>query len=203
MGGSYGGYATLAGLTFTPDLYACGVDIVGPSNLKTLLASIPPYWSTIRKTFDVRMGDVDRDSVFNHKVSPLFHVDKIRKPLLIGQGQNDPRVNVRESDQIVAAMRAKNLPVEYVVYSDEGHGFARPENRMDFYGRAEGFLAKHLGGRAEPFVKGSAAQVIAAPGGRRAEGARRPAGPGRIRRPAPTMRPIVQPADSCVILFGN
>jgi dipeptidyl aminopeptidase/acylaminoacyl peptidase len=161
MGGSYGGYATLAGLTFTPDLYACGVDIVGPSNLKTLLASIPPYWSTIKKTFDVRMGDMDRDSVLNRKCSPLFHVDRIQKPLLIGQGQNDPRVNVRESDQIVAAMRAKNLPVEYVVYSDEGHGFARPENRMDFYGRAEGFLAKHLGGRSEPFVevKGAAAQV--------------------------------------------
>jgi dipeptidyl aminopeptidase/acylaminoacyl peptidase len=161
MGGSYGGYATLAGLTFTPEVYTCGVDIVGPSNLKTLLASIPPYWATIRKTFDVRMGEVDKDSVFNQKVSPLFHVDQIRAPLLIGQGQNDPRVNVRESDQIAAAMRAKNLPVEYIVYSDEGHGFARPENRMDFYGRAEVFLSKQLGGRAEPFVdvKGSAAQV--------------------------------------------
>jgi dipeptidyl aminopeptidase/acylaminoacyl peptidase len=161
MGGSYGGYATLAGLTFTPDLYACGVDIVGPSNLKTLLASIPPYWATIRKTFDVRMGDMDRDSVLNYKCSPLFHVDNIKAPLLIGQGQNDPRVNVRESDQIAAAMRAKNLPVEYIVYADEGHGFARPENRMDFYGRAENFLSKQLGGRAEPFadVKGSAAQV--------------------------------------------
>jgi dipeptidyl aminopeptidase/acylaminoacyl peptidase len=161
MGGSYGGYATLAGLAFTPDLYECGVDIVGPSNLKTLLASIPPYWSTIRKTFDVRMGEVDKDSVLNHKCSPLFHVDKIKAPLLIGQGQNDPRVNVRESEQIVAAMRAKNLPVEYIVYADEGHGFARPENRMDFYGRAEMFLSKQLGGRSEPFVevKGSAAQV--------------------------------------------
>ena len=161
MGGSYGGYATLAGLAFTPDLYACGVDIVGPSNLKTLLASIPPYWSTIRKMFDIRMGEVDKDSVLNHRASPLFHVDKIKAPLLIGQGLNDPRVNVRESDQIAAAMRAKNLPVEYVVYRDEGHGFARPENRMDFYGRAEVFLSKHLGGRAEPFVevKGSAADV--------------------------------------------
>lgn len=161
MGGSYGGYATLAGLTFTPDLYKCGVDIVGPSNLKTLLASIPPYWATIRKTFDVRMGNMDADSVLNYKCSPLFHVDNIKAPLLIGQGQNDPRVNVRESDQIAAAMRAKNLPVEYIVYADEGHGFARPENRMDFYGRAENFLAKQLGGRSEPFadVKGSAAQV--------------------------------------------
>ncbi len=161
MGGSYGGYATLAGLTFTPDLYRCGVDIVGPSNLKTLIASIPPYWATLRKTFDIRMGDVEKDSVLNHRCSPLFHVDRIRVPLLIGQGQNDPRVNVRESEQIVAAMRAKNLPVEYVVYSDEGHGFARPENRMDFYGRAEGFLSKHMGGRSEPFVevKGAAAEV--------------------------------------------
>jgi len=161
MGGSYGGYATLAGLTFTPDLYACGVDIVGPSNLRTLIASIPPYWATIRKTFDIRMGDVDQDSLLNLKCSPLFHVDRIRAPLLIGQGQNDPRVNVRESEQIVAAMRVKNLPVEYVVYADEGHGFARPENRMDFYGRAESFLAKHLGGRAEAFVevKGAAAEV--------------------------------------------
>jgi dipeptidyl aminopeptidase/acylaminoacyl peptidase len=129
--------------------------------LKTLLASIPPYWSTMRKMFDIRMGEVDKDSLLNHRVSPLFHVDKIKAPLLIGQGLNDPRVNVRESDQIAAAMRAKNLPVEYVVYRDEGHGFARPENRMDFYGRAEVFLSKHLGGRAEPFVevKGSAADV--------------------------------------------
>jgi dipeptidyl aminopeptidase/acylaminoacyl peptidase len=161
MGGSYGGYATLAGLTFTPDLYACGVDIVGPSNLKTLLESIPPYWATMRKTWDLRMGKVDEDSVFNQRISPLFHVDAIKVPLLIGQGQNDPRVNVRESDQIVAAMRAKNLPVEYIVYTDEGHGFARPANRLDFYGRVEPFLAKYLGGRAQPFeeVPGSAAVV--------------------------------------------
>ncbi len=161
MGGSYGGYATLAGLTFTPELYSCGVDIVGPSNLKTLLQSVPPYWAPMRKMWDLRMGPVDQDSVFNHRVSPLYHVDAIRVPLLIGQGQNDPRVNVRESDQIVAAMRAKTLPVEYVVYADEGHGFARPENRLDFYGRVEPFLARHLGGRAEPFaeVKGSSAQV--------------------------------------------
>ncbi|HZM15494.1 MAG TPA: S9 family peptidase [Candidatus Krumholzibacteria bacterium] len=161
MGGSYGGYATLAGLTFTPELYACGVDIVGPSNLKTLLGAIPPYWATDRKTFELRMGAVDRDSLLNQKMSPLFHVDKIRSPLLVGQGLNDPRVNVRESDQIVAAMRAKGLPVEYVVYTDEGHGFARQENRLDFYGRAEVFLAKYLGGRAEPFtpVPGASAEV--------------------------------------------
>jgi dipeptidyl aminopeptidase/acylaminoacyl peptidase len=161
MGGSYGGYATLAGLAFTPDLYACGVDIVGPSNLKTLLQSVPPYWATMRKIWDLRMGKVDEDSVFNQKISPLFHVDAIKAPLLIGQGQNDPRVNVRESEQIVAAMRARNLPVEYVVYSDEGHGFARPPNRLDFYGRVEPFLAKYLGGRAEPWkeVAGSTAAL--------------------------------------------
>ena len=161
MGGSYGGYATLAGLAFTPELYACGVDIVGPSNLKTLLEATPPYWATFRKTLYLRMGEVDRDSVFNRKVSPLFHVDQIVRPLLIGQGLNDPRVNVRESDQIVAAMRARKLPVEYVVYTDEGHGFARPQNRLDFYGRAEEFLAKYLGGRAQPYatVEGAAAEV--------------------------------------------
>lgn len=161
MGGSYGGYATLAGLTFTPDLYACGVDIVGPSNLKTLLESVPPYWAPMRKMWDLRMGPVDRDSVFNQKCSPLFHTDAIKVPLMIGQGKNDPRVNIRESDQMVAAMRARALPVEYVVYTDEGHGFARPENRLDFYGRAEQFLAKYLGGRAEPLtpVKGTTAEV--------------------------------------------
>jgi dipeptidyl aminopeptidase/acylaminoacyl peptidase len=161
MGGSYGGYATLAGLTFTPDLYACGVDIVGPSNLKTLLESVPPYWAPMRKMWDLRMGEVDKDSLFNQRVSPLFHVDAIKVPLLIGQGQNDPRVNVRESDQIVAAMRAKGLPIEYVVYTDEGHGFARPQNRLDFYGRVEPFLAKYLGGRAEPWKEVTGSSAVA------------------------------------------
>ena len=161
MGGSYGGYATLAGLTVTPELYACGVDIVGPSNLKTLLESIPPYWATLRKTFDLRMGPVDRDSLYNREVSPLFHAERIRSPLLIGQGLNDPRVNVRESDQIAAAARANHVAVDYVVYTDEGHGFARPENNLDFFGRTEQFLAKHLGTRALPFepVKGAMAEV--------------------------------------------
>jgi dipeptidyl aminopeptidase/acylaminoacyl peptidase len=161
MGGSYGGYATLAGVTFTPDLYACGVDIVGPSNLKTLLAATPAYWAVGRREMILRMGDVETDSVFNRRVSPVFHADRIRVPLLIGQGQNDPRVNVHESEQIVTAMRAHRLPVEYVVYTDEGHGFVRPQNRLDFYGRAEQFLAKHLGGRAEPFapVEGTSAEV--------------------------------------------
>jgi len=161
MGGSYGGYATLAGLAFTPELYACGVDIVGPSNLRTLLEATPAYWATMRKQLYLRMGEVDRDSLFNRQVSPLYHVDQVRAPLLIGQGANDPRVNIRESNQMVEAMRAKGLPVEYVVYQDEGHGFARPQNRLDFYGRAEQFLAKYLGGRAEPFtpVEGATADL--------------------------------------------
>ncbi|HVN30528.1 MAG TPA: S9 family peptidase [Thermoanaerobaculaceae bacterium] len=160
-GGSYGGYATLAGLVFTPDLYTCGVDIVGPSNLATLLASIPPYWGPAKKEFTLRMGDVEKDPVFNQKISPLFHVQNIRAPLIIAQGANDPRVNIKESTQMVEAMRARNLPVTYVVYTDEGHGFARPENRLDFYGRADEFLAKYLGGRSEPWkeVKGASVEV--------------------------------------------
>ncbi|HSA34316.1 MAG TPA: S9 family peptidase [bacterium] len=153
FGGSYGGYATLAGLAFTPEIYACGVDIVGPSNLQTLMATIPAYWKPFKMQMLRRIGDVENDQEFNKKISPLFHVDAIRAPLMIGQGQNDPRVKVAESDQIVAAMRAKNIPVTYILYPDEGHGFARPENRMDFNGRAEQFLAQCLGGRAEPYEK--------------------------------------------------
>ncbi|MBV8281536.1 MAG: S9 family peptidase [Candidatus Eremiobacteraeota bacterium] len=147
MGGSYGGYATLAGLTFSPTAFTCGVDIVGPSNLNTLLQSIPPYWETARAQFALRMGDnVD----FLNSQSPLFKADQIVRPLLIGQGANDPRVNIRESDQIVAAMRKNGKPVEYVVFPDEGHGFARPENNMRFFAAAEAFLAKYLGGRYQP-----------------------------------------------------
>ncbi len=147
MGGSYGGYAVLAGVTFSPDVFAAGVDIVGPSNLNTLLQSIPPYWSTGRATFALRMGDsVD----FLNSQSPLFKADRIKVPLLIGQGANDPRVNRRESDQIVAAMRKNNEPVEYVVFPDEGHGFARPENNKRFNAAVEAFLGKYLGGRVEP-----------------------------------------------------
>jgi dipeptidyl aminopeptidase/acylaminoacyl peptidase len=160
-GGSYGGYATLAGLVFTPELYACGVDIVGPSNIKTLLQAIPPYWAPLKKMFALRVGDAENDEALNKKMSPLFHVDMAKAPLIIAQGANDPRVNIRESDQMVAAMRAKGLPVTYIVYTDEGHGFARPNNRLDFYGRADEFLAKHLGGRMEPWqeIKGSSASV--------------------------------------------
>ena len=147
MGGSYGGYAVLAGVTFSPDAFVAGVDIVGPSNLNTLLQSIPPYWSTIRATFALRMGDT---TDFLNSQSPLFKADQIKVPLLIGQGANDPRVNRRESDQIVAAMRKNNEPVEYIVFPDEGHGFARPENNKRFDAAVEAFLGKYLGGRVEP-----------------------------------------------------
>jgi dipeptidyl aminopeptidase/acylaminoacyl peptidase len=147
MGGSYGGYATLAALAFAPDAFACGVDIVGPSNLNTLLGSIPPYWETLRATFTRRMGESED---FLAAQSPLHRADAIRAPLLIGQGANDPRVKIAESDQIVAAMRARDRPVTYVVFEDEGHGFARPENNKRFNAAVEAFLHDTLGGRAEP-----------------------------------------------------
>ncbi|HXJ88093.1 MAG TPA: S9 family peptidase [Candidatus Binatia bacterium] len=147
MGGSYGGYATLAGVAFSPDAFTCGVDIVGPSNLNTLLKTIPPYWSTFLAILHKRMGEEEE---FLKSQSPLFKADQIKVPLLIGQGKNDPRVNKAESDQIVAAMRKNNKPVEYYVFPDEGHGFARPENRMAFNAASEEFLAKYLGGRFEP-----------------------------------------------------
>lgn len=150
MGGSYGGYATLVGLTFTPDAFACGVDIVGPSNLNTLLGTIPPYWAPMKAMFAQRVGD-DKD--FLEKCSPLYRADQITKPLLIGQGANDPRVKQAESDQIVAAMRKNKKDVQYVLYPDEGHGFARPENRLHFFAVTEEFLSKYLGGRSEPVGK--------------------------------------------------
>jgi len=164
MGGSYGGYATLAGLTFTPDKFACGVDIVGPSNLFTLLKTIPPYWEAGKQQFYKRMGDptTEEGRALLKERSPLTFVDRIKKPLLIGQGANDPRVNVAESDQIVAAMAAKAIPVTYVLFPDEGHGFARPVNGIAFNAVAENFLAPCLGGRAEPIgdtLKASTAQV--------------------------------------------
>lgn len=164
MGGSYGGYATLAGLTFTPDRFACGVDIVGPSNLQTLLKTIPPYWTAGIQQFHQRMGNPNTPEglALLKERSPLTYADRIKRPLLIGQGANDPRVNVAESDQIVAAMRAKNIPVTYVVFPDEGHGFARPANNIAFNAVAENFLSKCLGGRAEPVggaVAASSAQV--------------------------------------------
>jgi dipeptidyl aminopeptidase/acylaminoacyl peptidase len=166
MGGSYGGYATLVGLTFTPDLFACGVDIVGPSSLVTLLESIPPYWKPMLDMFVARIGDprTDEGRKFLLERSPITRVDEIRRPLLIGQGANDPRVKQAESDQIVAAMQEKKIPVTYVLFSDEGHGFARPENNMAFNAVAEAFLARQLGGRFEPIGKdfaGSTIQVAA------------------------------------------
>jgi dipeptidyl aminopeptidase/acylaminoacyl peptidase len=161
MGGSYGGYATLAGAAFTPELYACAVDLVGPSNVATLFASMPPYWKVRKLRWIKRVGDVENDDALNRRISPLFHADQIRAPLLIGHGANDPRVKLAESDAIVAAARKHGLPVTFVVYPDEGHGFARPENNLDFMGRVEEFLAKYLGGRCEPWrpVKGSTAEV--------------------------------------------
>jgi hypothetical protein len=149
MGGSYGGYATLAGVAFTPDVYAAGVSIVGPSNLITLLESIPPYWEQIRKLFYERMGDPNTPEGKAQllRQSPLSAAAKIKTPLLVIQGANDPRVNKRESDQIVIALRDRGFPVEYIVAPDEGHGFARPVNNMAMFASAEKFLAKYLGGR--------------------------------------------------------
>jgi dipeptidyl aminopeptidase/acylaminoacyl peptidase len=155
MGGSYGGYATLAGLTFTPQIFACGVDIVGPSNLITLLESVPPYWKPEIEQFTTRTGDFRTEEGRRLLIerSPLTYADRIERPLLISQGANDPRVKQNESDQIVKAMQDKNLSVTYVLYADEGHGFARPENRLSFYAIAELFLAKHLGGSYQPIGK--------------------------------------------------
>lgn len=152
MGGSYGGYATLVGLTFTPEVFACGVDIVGPSSLITLMENPPPYWASFMPVMKFRVGDwtTEEGRKFLQSRSPLNFVDKIKRPLLIGQGANDPRVKQAEADQIAKAMNEKKIPVTYVLFHDEGHGFARPENRFAFYAITEGFLAKNLGGRFEP-----------------------------------------------------
>ena len=149
FGGSYGGYAALVGATFTPDLFCCAVDIVGPSNLNTLIRTIPPYWSTFLATFHKRVGNPDTEEEFLNSRSPLFKADQIKIPILIGQGANDPRVKQAESEQIVEAMKSKGIDYEYMLFPDEGHGFAKPENRLKFYAAAEKFLAKHLGGRYE------------------------------------------------------
>jgi dipeptidyl aminopeptidase/acylaminoacyl peptidase len=149
-GGSYGGYAALAGATFTPELFACAVDIVGPSSLITFIETIPPYWTSYLEMLYRRVGNPETDGDLLRSRSPLFNVERIGVPLLIAQGANDPRVKQSESEQIVAAMREKGIDHEYMLFPDEGHGFAKPENRMKFYAAAERFLAKHLGGRYEP-----------------------------------------------------
>jgi dipeptidyl aminopeptidase/acylaminoacyl peptidase len=164
-GGSYGGYATLVGVTFTPDTFACGVDIVGPSNLETLFASIPPYWKSFYEDLARRVGDprTPEGKKLLAERSPLTRAQAIKKPLLIAQGAHDPRVNQAEADQIVKAMKDKNLPVTYVLYPEEGHGFGRPTNRVSFYAIAEGFLSQCLGGRYEPIgndFKGANLKVL-------------------------------------------
>ncbi len=148
-GGSYGGYATLAGVTFTPDLYACGVDYVGPANLFTLLASFPPYWELERQKFYEMIGDPVKDEKLLKEVSPYFHADRIKAPLLVAQGANDPRVKKAESDQIVQALEKRGIKVEYMVKDNEGHGFHNEENRFDFYRAMERFFGAHLGSRVE------------------------------------------------------
>jgi dipeptidyl aminopeptidase/acylaminoacyl peptidase len=167
LGGSYGGYATLVGLTFSPEVFACGIDIVGPSNILTLLSSIPPYWQPMVQIFKDRVGDFTtrEGKAFLEERSPLTHVDRIARPLLIGQGANDPRVKQAESDQIVRLMEQKQIPVTYVLYPDEGHGFARPENRLSFNAVTEAFLAQHLGGRYEPIGDDFSGSSITVPAG--------------------------------------
>ncbi|HBE67604.1 MAG TPA: S9 family peptidase, partial [Planctomycetaceae bacterium] len=149
MGGSYGGYATLAGLAFTPELYACGVDIVGPSNILTLLDSIPPYWEAGRAFLYGMVGDPDTEEGRQRikEASPLFSADKISRPLLIVQGANDPRVKQAEADQIAIALRDRGHKVSYLLADDEGHGFAKPVNRMAMYAEIEAFLAEQIGGQ--------------------------------------------------------
>jgi len=149
FGGSYGGYAALVGATFTPDLFCCAVDIFGPSSLTTFTETIPPYWESMLPQFYERIGNPETEEEFLKSRSPLFKVDQIKIPMLIAQGANDPRVKQSESDQIVKAMKEKGIEYEYMLFEDEGHGFAKPENRMKFYAAAEKFLAKHLGGRFE------------------------------------------------------
>lgn len=165
MGGSYGGYATLVGLTFTPDKFTCGVDIVGPSNLVTLLRNVPAYWMPMLPMLKDRIGDPETTEgrKLLEERSPLFKADKIQRPLLIGQGKNDPRVKQQESDQIVKAMKQKNLPVSYILYPNEGHGFQQPENSISFWAVVEAFLSTHIGGRREPIgeaLKGSTLQAL-------------------------------------------
>jgi dipeptidyl aminopeptidase/acylaminoacyl peptidase len=156
MGGSYGGYATLWSMTAHPQLYACGVDIVGPSNLETLAASVPPYWEAAKSQLFRMIGDESTEAgrALMKERSPVHRAGLIRKPLLIGQGANDPRVKQAESDQMAAAMKANGVPVTYVLFPDEGHGFHRPPNNIRFNAITELFLSKYLGGRFEPITPG-------------------------------------------------
>jgi len=168
LGGSFGGYSALAGLTFTPDLYACAVDMVGISNLVTWIESIPPYWKPMLDLLVTRVGDprTEEGRALLERHSPITYADRICKPLLIAQGANDPRVKQAESDQIVRSMQARGLPVTYLLYPDEGHGFARPENNLSFYAITERFLANCLGGRCEPIgddFAGSSIQILSEP----------------------------------------
>lgn len=162
LGGSYGGYAALAGVTYTPDLYAAAVAIVAPSNLNTLLNSIPPYWASFRQVFYKRMGDpaTPEGRAQLERQSPLNHVGKIKTPLMIVQGANDPRVKKAESDQIVVALRDRNYPVQYLLADDEGHGFQRPVNNMALFAEAEKFLAKYLKGRHQETMTDAAAKRL-------------------------------------------
>ena len=161
-GGSYGGYAALVGLTFTPEKFACAVDLFGISNLVTMMNTVPPYWKPFQSLWKKRLGDYTTAAGrrFLEERSPLNRVDRIVRPLLIAQGANDVRVKPAESDQIVAAMRERSIPVTYVYYPDEGHGFRRPENRRSFTAVAEAFLAAHLGGRFEPLGDDLAGSTI-------------------------------------------
>jgi dipeptidyl aminopeptidase/acylaminoacyl peptidase len=180
FGGSYGGYAVLAGMTRNPELYACGVDVVGPSNLETLLATVPPYWASFRAQLVRALGDPDTEEgrALLRERSPLHRAGSIRRPLLIAQGANDPRVKQAESDQMVAAMKANGVPVTYLLYPDEGHGFVRPENQLAFVAMAENFLAGCLGGEAAPAtaeeLRATTMQVLE--GAAQTEGSGRPGG---------------------------
>jgi len=167
-GGSYGGYATLVGMTFTPTTFACGVDIVGPSSLVSLIESFPPYWKPfLESSWYRRVGNPEKpeDRADLLKRSPITRIEQIKRPLLIAQGANDPRVTQKESDQIVHVMAEKKIPVTYVLYADEGHGFARPENRISFYAISEVFLAKCLGGRSEALGNGFPGAKLSVPQG--------------------------------------
>jgi dipeptidyl aminopeptidase/acylaminoacyl peptidase len=154
-GGSYGGYATLAGLTFTPELYTCGVDYVGVSNIFTWIEAFPPYWKPFLEMVYEMVGNPETEKELLEAASPIFHVDKIQVPLLVAQGANDPRVKQEESDQLVEALKSRGIDVPYMVKEDEGHGFGNEENRFDFYRAMEEFLGKYLGGRVETAAEGS------------------------------------------------